>query len=169
MQSMTRDQARQGWLDSSAALLRVHELTGIFLTNHELIELCAAELCVAHVDCSFAAGPAPADQLFVRKVKGAGHCELLESDAVIVAMPEGSPEPLLCASDRIIVRGSAWGYSSEDGRPSREDGIWFLNLGTSIRPLCFRPVDVELLAATINDGNLPRGTARSPRGRRRAH
>ncbi|SDS70172.1 hypothetical protein SAMN05216221_2415 [Pseudomonas oryzae] len=169
MQGMTRDQARQGWLDSSAAVLRVHELTGIFLTNHELLELCAAERCVAHVDCAFAAGPAPADQLFVRKVKGAGHCELLEADGVIVAIPEGSAEPLLCASDRIIVRGTAWVYSSEDGRPNREDGIWCLDLGASIRPLGFRPDDVEQLAAAINDGDLPRGTARSPHGRRRAN
>lgn len=170
MHTMTRDQARQDWLNSAAALLRVHELTGIFLTNHELIELCAAELCRAHVDCNFAAGPAPADQLFVRKVKGADYCELLESDAVTVAVPEGSDDPLLCATGMLIVRGTAWVYSSEEARrPGREDGIWRLDLGRSIRPLCFAPLDVEQLAAAINAGDLPRGTASKPRGRRRAH
>lgn len=169
MQTMTKDKVSQGWMNSTAALLRVNELTGIFLTNHELIELCVAELCTAHVDCGFAAGPAPADQLFVRKVKGIGYCELLESDAVTVALPEGHDDPLLCATGMLIVRGSAWVYSSEGGRPGREDGIWRLDLGHSLRPLYFKPVDVELLAATINDGNLPRGSARSSRGRRRAN
>lgn len=170
MHTMTKDAARQGWLNSSSALLRVHELTGIFLTNHELIELCEAELCHAHVDCSFAPGPAPTDQLFVRRVKGAGYCELLESDAVTVAVPPGGDEPQLFATGPLIVRGSTWVYSGEEGRrPAREDGIWRIDLGHSLRPLYFRPLDVELLAAAINDGDLPRGTARSPRGRRRAN
>lgn len=168
MQTMTKDKVSEDWMNSIAALLRLNELTGIFLTNHELLGLCAAELCNAQVDCAFAPGPAPTDQLFVRKVKGTGYCELLESDAVTVAVPAGSDDPLLCASGMLIVRGTAWVYSSEGDRPVREDGIWQLDLGHSIRPLYFTPVDVELLAAAIKTGNLPRGTERSPRGRRRA-
>lgn len=166
MQAMISVKSRQTWLNSTAALQRVQELTGIFLTSRELLHLCASEKCRAHVDCSFAAGPAPADQLFVRKVKGAGYCELLESDAVKLDVPNEGCEPLLCADGMLIVRGTAWVYSSEGGRPGREDGIWRIHLGATRRPLYFSSVDLELLAAVLNGGDLGNDDARNPRGRK---
>lgn len=170
MQSMNRakDHARQIWLNSTAALQLLNELTGTALSGPELMFLCVSEQCRAYIDCSFAAGPAPADQLFVRKVKGAGHCELLEADNLTLSAPTGDGEAVLYAEGMAIVHGSAWVYSAEGGEPVREDGIWRINLARVSRPLCFRPVDLQSLAAAINAGELRRQAPSKPSGRKSA-
>ena len=117
MRTITRESPREAWLDSATALLRIHELGGIRLSLHQLLELCVAERCVAHLDCSFAAGPAPADQLFVRRIKGAGRCELLVADALCVAAPAAGMPPQLCAGGTLLVRGRAWVYAGDRQRP----------------------------------------------------
>ncbi len=147
---MNMDSAVLPWLNSAQALCSLHTMTGITMTDRELLKLCATEVCRVHVDCSFAAGPAPDNQLFVRKVRGAGYCELLEADALTVS--DSGSEPLLGVSGTAIVRGSAWVYSSEGQRPEREDGIWRMDLGSRCRTLYFSPVDLQALAATLNGG-----------------
>ena len=151
---MSTDYKSQQWLDSVQALDYLYLLTGLALGSRELLNLCVEEFCKSHVDCSFASGPAPENQLFVRKIRGAGHCELVESDERLLGLPTGSEHPLLCVSGEAVVHGPAWVYSSEGG-PSREDGFWRIDLGSQCRPLCFRPSDLEKLAAVINGGGEP--------------
>lgn len=153
--------AYQPWLNSAQALGQLQGLTGIELTSQQLHELCASEVCRSHVDCSFAAGPAPDDQLFVRKIRGAGYCELLDTDGVRQFVPDGGKEPLLGVKGALIVRGCAWVYSSEGPRPGRENGIWRINLGDLCRPLYFAPADIQALAARLTSGEpLPTPGAR---------
>ncbi|MNZ71372.1 hypothetical protein D3C78_897320 [compost metagenome] len=149
---MNMDSAVLPWLNSAQALRSLHTMTGITLTGRELLELCTTEVCRDYVDCSFAVGPAPDNQLFVRKVRGAGYCELLEADGLSVFLPDSGSEPLLGVSGTAIVRGSAWVYSSEGQRPEREDGIWRMDLGSRCRTLYFSPADLKALAATLNGG-----------------
>lgn len=149
---MNMDSAVLPWLNSAQALCSLHTMTGITMTDRELLKLCATEVCRVHVDCSFAAGPAPDNQLFVRKVRGAGYCELLEADALTVFVSDSGSEPLLGVSGTAIVRGSAWVYSSEGQRPEREDGIWRMDLGSRCRTLYFRSADLQALATTLNGG-----------------
>ncbi len=146
------DCAYQPWLNSAHALARLRALSGRELSLGQLQALCASELCQVYVDCSFAAGPAPEDQLFVRKIRGAGHCELLEADDLAAFAPTSGATPLLGVRGAVVVRGSAWVYSSERPRPGREDGIWRIGLGALPRPLLFRPADIQALAERLADG-----------------
>lgn len=164
MRTITRESPREAWLDSATALLRIHEQGGIRLSLHQLLELCVAERCVAHLDCSFAAGPAPADQLFVRRIKGAGRCELLVADALYVATPAAGMPPQLCAGGTLLVRGRAWVYAGDRQRPCREDGIWHLDLVRQRRPLCFAASEVARLAVALRDGELPHDVLRRAGG-----
>ena len=134
-------------------------------TGTSMLNLCVEEFCKSHVDCSFASGPAPENQLFVRKIRGAGHCELVETDGCLLALPAGSDHPLLCVSGEAVVHGPAWVYSSEGG-PSREDGFWRVDLGSQCRSLCFRPVDLEKLANALNGGEQALDAVRSFQSRK---
>lgn len=144
--------AYQPWLNSAQALGKLQGLTGVALTREQLRELCASEVCRSHVDCSFAAGPAPDDQLFVRKIRGAGYCELLDADDITSFVPNGDQAPLLGVKGALVVRGCAWVYSSEGPRPGRENGIWRISLGELCRPLYFAPADIQALAARLASG-----------------
>lgn len=152
---MNMEYCPESWLNTSQALERLRTLTGLTMGSRELLTLCQAELCWAYIDCAFATGVVYADQLFVRKIRGVGHCELLDIGDSSPCVAEAAGAPALTVSGSVIVRGIVWVYSSEQTRPTREEGIWRLDLGALCRPLYFKPADIVALAASIGNGGRP--------------
>lgn len=152
---MNMDYVLRPWLDSAQALDYLQQLTGIAMTDRELLGFCEDERCRAYVDCAFAAGPAPDNQLFIDRIKGAGHCALLESGNMTLAVPEGGEELRLCVNGRAIVQGTAWVYPRDGGHPVKEEGFWLINLRAPLRALYFKPADIQALVASLNDSPRP--------------
>lgn len=150
---MERNYREQPWLDSAEALDFLHELTGLARSADELLKQCEAERCTACIDCAFAVGPVPEDLLFVRRIRGAGYCQLLESSDVQLSVSESGGEPLLRASGKVVVRGMVWVWSDDKASASREEGIWRLDLSHLRRTLYFNPAEIEALAARLQAGN----------------
>jgi len=150
---MERNYREQSWLDSAEALDFLHELTGLARSADELLKQCEAERCTACIDCSFAVGPVPEDLLFVRKIRGAGYCEMLEASAVTLSLSDSRSEPLLRASGNVVVRGMVWVWSDDKASASREEGIWRLDLSHLCRKLYFKPAEIEALAARLQAGD----------------
>ncbi|MNQ30898.1 hypothetical protein D3C85_442560 [compost metagenome] len=146
---MERNYREQPWLDSAEALDFLHELTGLARSADELLKQCEAERCTACIDCAFAVGPVPEDLLFVRRIRGAGYCQLLESSDVQLSVSESGGEPLLRASGKVVVRGMVWVWSDDKASASREEGIWRLDLSHLCRTLYFQPTEIEALAARL--------------------
>ncbi len=140
----------ESWLDSAQVIDYIYELTGVELTDQLLLRMFSPEHHVAYIDCRFASGLAYQQQMFVRRIKGAGYCELLQADEMNLCVNGASGKPLLSLGGKAIVLGSAWGYSSAGGPPTLEEGIWQIDLGRLYRPLHFKPSDVEFLAARIS-------------------
>ncbi|SFQ50176.1 hypothetical protein SAMN05216229_12619 [Geopseudomonas sagittaria] len=151
---MERNYRQQAWLDSAEALDFLHELTGLARSADELLKLCEAERCTAYIDCGFAVGPVPEDLLFVRKIRGAGHCELLEAGEVALSPSASRSEPLLRVSGHVLVRGMVWVWSDDKASASREEGIWRLDLSHLCRTLYFKPAEIEALAVRLQAGPL---------------
>lgn len=150
---MDMEYCPESWLDTAQALERLRTLTGLMIGGRELLKLCQAEVCRAYIDCSFATGVVSADQLLVRRIRGAGHCELLDAADANTSVAEFAGLPVLTVSGSVIVRGAAWVYSSEQPRPSREEGIiWRITLGGVPRVLYFKPDEIAALAERIKEG-----------------
>lgn len=149
---METDYQQQAWLNAAQAVDVLQGLTGMAISQRKLAKLCEAEFCAAYVDCSFAAGPAPADQLFVRLIKGAGHCELLVSGETSLRVADTPAGPLLAVAGGIIVCGKAWVYARDHQRPSREEGVWRMEVSLPGRPLHFKPADLQALATRLGEG-----------------
>lgn len=147
---MDMENCPESWLDAAQALERLQALTGLALGSRGLLKLCQAELCRAYIDCSFAIGEVDAEQMFVKRIRGAGHCELLDAGDPSVAGAGAPPALKVCGS--VLVRGTAWVYSTEQAHPSREEGIWRMALGGLWRSLYFRPADIQALAERIREG-----------------
>lgn len=143
--------ALEPWLDSAQVIDYLHASSGIELTPAELLKLFDPEHHVAYLDCSFANVRPPRQQMFVRRVKGAGHGELLQLDKLRLCASGASGQPVLSVGGEVVVLGSAWVYSRAGGRPTLEEGLWQIDLGGLYRPLQFKPADVEHLAARISE------------------
>lgn len=138
----------ESWLDASQALDRLRELTGLSLGSRQLLTLCQAELCRVFIDCSFAHGVVDAEQMFVRRIRGIGCCQLLDGGE----WREESASGMLTVSGSVVVYGSVWVYEAEQGRPGREEGVWRMSLGVLSRRLYFSPGDLLGLAERIREG-----------------
>lgn len=149
---MNMEYCPESWLDASQVVERLHVATGLRVGCRALLKLCQAEVCRVYIDCSFAPGVVSSDQLFVRRIRGAAHCELLDVADADVSIAESGGAQLLTVSGGVVVRGSARVYSSEEPRPCREEGIWRLTLGGVPRVLHFSPADVEGLVERIREG-----------------
>ncbi|MCQ4345918.1 hypothetical protein NGA35_00440 [Pseudomonas stutzeri] len=149
---MEREDCPSAWLDTAQALERLRTLTGLTIGCRGLLKLCQAELCRAYVDCSFATGEVSAEQLLVRRIRGAGHCELLDVGAPGSSVAEAPESRALIVGGSVVVCGVAWVYSTEQARPSREEGFWRVDLGGLQRPLYFRAEDIAVLAERIREG-----------------
>ena len=112
------------WLDSAQVIYYIHELTGVELTDQLLLRMFSPEHHVTYVDCRFASGLAYQQQMFVRRIKGAGYCELLQADEMNLCINGASGKPLLSLVGKAIVLGSAWGYSSASKTPSCKPNSW---------------------------------------------
>lgn len=150
---MERNYRQQAWLDSAEALDFLHELTGLARSADELLKQCEAERCTAYIDCAFAVGPVPEDLLFVRKIRGAGYCELLEAGEAALSLTASRSEPLLRVSGHVLVRGMVWVWSDDKASASREEGIWRLDLSHLCRTLYFKPAEIEALAVRLQAGH----------------
>ncbi|MNZ89266.1 hypothetical protein D3C78_1081780 [compost metagenome] len=150
---MERNYRERPWLDSAEALDFLHELTGLARSADELLRLCDDESCIACIDCSFAVGPVSEDQLFVRKIRGAGYCELLDTSDVKLTLANSPSEPLLRVSGRAVVFGTAWVWSDHKASPVREEGIWRIDLCHLCRTLYFKPAEIEALAVRLQAGD----------------
>jgi hypothetical protein len=139
------------WLDSAQVIDYLHESSGVELTHQALLRLFNPEHHVAYIDCRFAAGLVYQQQLFARRIKGAGYCELLQADEIHLGTNSASEQPLLSVGGKAVVLGSAWVYSTAGGPPTLEEGIWQIDLGRLNKPLHFKPADVEHLAARISE------------------
>lgn len=148
---MERNYRQRPWLDSAEALDFLHELTGLARSADELLEQCEAECCTAYIDCTFAVGPVSEDLLFVRRIRGAGYCQLLDASAATLSMTDSRSEPLLRVSGNVVVRGMVWVWSDDKSSASREEGIWRLELNHLCRTLYFRPAEIEALAARLQE------------------
>lgn len=145
---MDRGYCPGSWLDTSQALDLLRELTGLPLDSRQLLTLCQAELCRAYLDCSFAHGLVDAEQMFVRRIRGIGLCQLLDGGE----QSEVDDAHTLTAGGTVIVRGGVWVYTAEQAHASREEGIWRMNLGGQRRQLYFRPADLQDLVERIREG-----------------
>lgn len=150
---MERNYRQRPWLDSAEALDFLHELTGLARSADELLKQCQAEHCTACIDCAFAVGPVPRDLLFVRRIRGAGYCQLLDASAVTLSMTDSGSEPLLRVGGHVVVRGMVWVWLDDKASASREEGIWRLDLSHLYRTLYFRPAEIEALAAQLLAGD----------------
>lgn len=150
---MERNYRQQPWLDSAEALDFLHELTGLARSADELLKQCEAERCTAYIDCAFAVGPVPQDLLFVRRIRGAGYCTLLESGDVKLSLTASGGEPLLRVSGNVLVRGMVWVWSDDKASASREEGIWRIDLSHLSRTLYFQPAEIEALAVRLQAGH----------------
>lgn len=149
---MDMEYCPESWLDTSQALERLRTLTGLNIGCRGLLKLCQAEVCRAYLDCSFATGVVSADQLFVRRIRGAGHCELLDAGDPGLCVAKETATPTLTVSGSVVVCGPARVYSSEQKQPSHEEGIWRITLGGVCRVLYFKPEDIQALAERIKEG-----------------
>lgn len=148
---MASDKRKQPWLDSAEALDYLSELGVPELDVERLLALCEAEQCMAWIDCRFALSPVSAEQLLVRRVRGGGHCQLLEADEVrLCAAAAGVAH--LQVDGRVVVCGPAWVWSEDQVRPQKEEGIWRISLRHLSRPLLFRPAELDALAAQLRSG-----------------
>lgn len=143
---MDRAYCQDAWLDATQALERLRELTGLSMGCRVLLNLCRAELCRVFVDCTFAHGVVGNEQLFVRRIRAIDSCLLLEGGEL---RESPGAEPGLVGS--AVVSGAVWLYEDGQDRPTREEGIWRLNLGAIPRPLYFIADDLESLAVQIRE------------------
>lgn len=146
---MDRNIPQLRWLDSEQAVVWLQELSGCPIGRRELLSLCEAERCRVYVDCSFASGPEPADQLLVGRIKGAGYGELLEAGEGLLSDCGESDGAISCVKGVLIVRGAVWVYGRAGGLPRLEEGIWRIDLRQRRRPLAFKPGDICQLAARL--------------------
>lgn len=149
---MNMEYCPESWLDASQVVERLYVATGLRIGCRALLKLCQAEVSRVYIDCSFAPGVVSSDQLFVRRIRGAAHCELLDVVDADLGIVESGESWVLTVSGSVVVRGPAWVYSSEEPQPCREEGIWRLSLGGVSRVLHFSPADVEALVERIREG-----------------
>ena len=151
---MDRDYRRRPWLDSAEALNYLKELSGLRIGAEQLLTLCETEQCAAWIDCRFALSPVSAEQLLVRRARGAGHCQLLEAGEVRLAASAPAGTALLQVEGRVVVYGPAWVWSEDQARPQKEEGVWRISLRHLSRTLQFRPAELETLAGRLLVGDL---------------